>query len=173
MTNRTRAWRIGMRERRRQKYRRWTYSFSTELDALNSRYMSYCALADDVPGYGQSAWLKAFEEEGESVALLVSEPLEWQEGESHVIAWRRPDGTLAGPWPAEMGDDEFEVICQPDELPEIDRQQEPPHVLFGTTERWSYPALVVDVRPRGFESVEVEAVSYDERVYADDDAFPA
>ena len=172
VTNRTRAWRIGMRERRRQKYRRWTYSFSTELDALNSRYMSYCALADDIPGYAQSALVEGVEVDGPDVHLLSSEPLEWQTGKSHVIAWRRPDGTLAGPFPAQPGDDERHVIAQMDEVPVIDYRREPPHLLFGTTDEWSFPVLITSINPRGFESVSVEAVNYDERIYADDNGTP-
>lgn len=172
VTNRTRAWRIGMRERRRQKYRRWTYSFSTELDALNSRYMSYCALADDIPGYAQSALVEGVEVDGPDVLLLSSEPLEWQEGKSHVIAWRRPDGTLAGPFPAQPGDDERHVIAQMDEVPVIDYRREPPHLLFGTTDEWSFPVLITSINPRGFESVSVDAVNYDERIYADDNGTP-
>ncbi|MCO6443906.1 MAG: hypothetical protein J5J04_07470, partial [Anaerolineae bacterium] len=40
VTDRTRAWRLGMRQRRIDAYRRKRYSFSTEWDALNSRYLS-------------------------------------------------------------------------------------------------------------------------------------
>lgn len=172
VTNRTRAWRIGMRRRRELKYRRWEYSFSTELDALNSRYMSYCALADDIPGYAQSALVEGVEVDGPDVHLLSSEPLEWQTGKSHVIAWRRPDGTLAGPFPAQPGDDERHVIAQMDEVPVIDYQREPPHLLFGTTDEWSFPVLITSINPRGFESVSVDAVGYDARVYEDDNGVP-
>lgn len=176
VTDRTRAWRIGMRRRRELKYRRWAYSFSTELDALNSSYMSYCALGDDVPGYGQSAWLKAAAPESGGYALLVSEPMEWQEGASHVVAWRRPDGTLAGPFPAARGDDDYEVIAtvsgEPMPTDGMDEQQEPAHILFGASERWSYPVLIQEITPQGFERVNVKAVNYDARVYADDDNSP-
>src|SRR5690606_16791518 len=60
VTDKTRAWRIGMRQRMIQKYRRWGYRFSTEMDALNSRYLSYVPLQDDVPGYGQSALMLSY-----------------------------------------------------------------------------------------------------------------
>lgn len=172
VTDKTRAWRIGMRRRRELKYRRWTYSFSTELDALNSRYMSYCALADDIPGYAQSALVEGVEVDSPDIHLLSSEPLEWQTGKSHVIAWRRPDGTLAGPFPAQPGDDERHVIAQMDEVPVIDYRREPPHLLFGTTDEWSFPVLITSINPRGFESVSVDAVGYDARVYEDDNNTP-
>lgn len=173
--DRTRAWRIGMRLRREQKYRRWKYSFGTELDALNSRYLSYCALADDVPGYGQSAWIKDAADAGNGVArLTVSEQLDWQDGESHVLAWRKPDGTLAGPYPASPGAHEFEVlVTMPQPWPDPHARQEPPHVLFGTSERWSYPALITRINPQGMETVQVEGENYHPAVYADDDNAPA
>jgi hypothetical protein len=38
ITNRVKAWRYGMRERRRQAYKPATISFTTEMDALNSDY---------------------------------------------------------------------------------------------------------------------------------------
>lgn len=177
VTDRTKAWRIGMRRRREIKHRRWSYSFDTWLDALNSRYFSYDALVDDVPGYGQSSLLEDVEDQGgDSYRLVVSEPLEWKTGESHVVAWRRPDGTLAGPFTASQGDDAYEVVAGgvgSEPVPVISLTYEPPHVLFGTNQRWSYPVLITDVSPNGFESVSVEAVGYDERVYTDDDNAPA
>jgi hypothetical protein len=169
VTNRTKAWQIGMRERRRMKYRRWSYSFETELDALNSRYMSYVALLDDVPGYGQSALIEAID----GSVIRSSEPLEWTDGQSHVIAWRRPDGTLAGPYAATQGEDDYHVIADMDETPVIDRRGELPHLYFGTTDEWSFLALITDISPQGFESVSVEATNYDPRVYDDDNNAPA
>jgi hypothetical protein len=168
VTSRTKAWQVGMRERRRMKYRRWSYRFDTELDALNSRYMSYCALLDDVPGYGQSALI----EDIDGDVIRSSEPLEWAEGVSHVIAWRRPDGTLAGPYAATEGEDEYHVIADMGEWPEIDRRGELPHLYFGRVDEWSFPALVTDIKPQGFESVSVEAVNYSPEVYASDNDAP-
>ena len=174
ITNRTRAWRIGMRERRRLRYARWSYRFSTEMDALNSRLLSYVALGDDVPGYGQSALLEQVVTEGGETHMLISEPVQWQEGESHVLAWRKPDGNLAGPYPVTPGDDEHHVIVDLGGAspPSIDRRRELPHILIGTTERWTFPALVRRIRPRGMDAVTVEAENYDERIYADDDNAP-
>lgn len=170
VTDRTRAWRIGMRARRAQAYRRRGYSFATELDALNSRYLSYCALSDDVPGYGQSALLVGLA----GAVLTVSEPLAWVSGASHVAALRRPDGTLCGPFPAtRLSDYSFSITGSIDFAPVTTAQAiEPTHVLFGTTTSWSYPALVTAIDPSG-NTVDVTAINYDARVYADDDNTPA
>ena len=104
VTDRTRAWRNGMRRRMVQLYRRWDNAWSTGLDALNSDYLGYCAVVNDVPGYGQSAVLLGFEAIGGGlVQLEFSEPLDWSSADPHVVALRRPDGTLSGPLPGDAG----------------------------------------------------------------------
>lgn len=172
VTDRTRAWRIGMRRARELAYQRWEYAFGTEMDALNSEYGGYVALFDDVPGYGQSALLQHIASVSGGVMLQVSEPLEWEEGKEHVVAYRRPDGTLAGPWPATPGPDEFSVIASipSGQRPTVSLKLELPHVYFGTAERWTFPALIKQISPNGMEAASVSAVNYDERIYADDDS---
>lgn len=168
--NRDRAWRIGMRQRRRYKYQRHGYTFSTELAAMNSRYKSYCAASDDIPGYGQSSLLIDLQEGNDLTLLESSEPLPWEEGANHVVGLRRPDGTLSGPWPATRVDETRLTVPQLDFVPDLSWDIEPPHLQFGTTTRWSYPILIESIKPNDF-TADVEAVNYDARVYADDDNF--
>lgn len=168
--NRDRAWRIGMRQRRRYKYQRHGYTFSTELAAMNSRYKSYCAASDDIPGYGQSSLLIDLQEGNDLTLLESSEPLPWEEGANHVVGLRRPDGTLSGPWPATRVDETRLTVPQLDFVPDLSWDIEPPHLQFGTTTRWSYPILIESITPNDF-TADVEAVNYDVRVYADDDNF--
>lgn len=168
--NRDRAWRIGMRQRRRYKYQRHGYSFSTELSAMNSRYKSYCAAADDIPGYGQSSVLIDFQVGNSLTLLQSSEPLTWEEGASHVVGLRKPDGTISGPWPATRVDDTRLTVPGLDFEPDLSWDIEPPYLLFGTTTRWCYPILIESIVPDDF-TTDVEAVNYDVRVYADDDNF--
>lgn len=171
VVDRDKAWRIGMRARRIARYRRLSYEFSTELDAMNSSYLSYVALADDTPGYGKSCILMAVEESSVGHILTLSEPIEFDTSSDYIIAIRRDDGTLDGPYPVTQGDNEFEVIADLDSTPAILADREPPHVLIGTEQRCIYPALVAQVKPSGSDSVSVSAVNYDERVYEDDDSF--
>lgn len=173
VTDRTRAWRIGMRRRRAQKYRRWTYSFQTELDALNSGYLSCVPLIDDIPGYGKAAIMRDIQEHTDGALVTVTEPMEWVDGENHVIAYRDENGDLAGPFTATQGDTDDQIIADiPLPWPDVNARQEPPHVFFGTTEKWTFPALVQDVTPNGSERCSVQAVNYDGRVYDDDDNSP-
>lgn len=169
VTNRDRAWRMGMRQRRAQKYRRYTYRFQTEMDSFNSRYLSFCAIGDDVPGYGQSAILESIAPMGGAQLLVSSEPFDWSAGGPHMVAIRKPDGILSGPYVATRVDDFRLTIPSIDFVPDTSWQIEPPHLLFGTVNRWSYPVLISDISPSGNVGADVTATNYDVRVYADDD----
>ncbi|MGO4003178.1 host specificity factor TipJ family phage tail protein [Pseudomonas fluorescens] len=170
VTNKDRAWRYGMRLRRAQVYRNKTYSWSTELDALNSGYLSYDAVADDIPGYGQSAILVDFTGGTGPMILESTERFVWTAGAAHVVALRRPDGSLSGPWAASRVDDFRLAIPTLDFVPDLSWDIDPPHLLFGESTRWCYPVLITSIEP-GDHSADVEAVNYDPRVYADDDNF--
>ena len=173
ITSRTRAWRIGMRERRSQRYRRFALNWATEMDALNSRYLSYAAVADDVPGYGQSAILAAISASGPGHLLVSSEPFDWSAAGAHVVALRRLDGSLSGPYTATRVDDFRLTIAEPlDFVPDLSLDREPPHLLFGPVTRWNFPVLITEIDPRGSAEVSVSGINYDVRVYADDDNEP-
>ena len=172
IADRTRAWRIGMRRRGHQKYRNDTYRWETELDALNSGYMSYAAVADDVPGYGQSSILLSVEAVPGGIALESTEPFDWSAGGPHVIALRRQDGTLSGPWPAAQVDDYRVSVNSLDFDPDTSWDPEPPHLLFGPVNRWNYPTLVTVVNPSSGGNVTVEGMPYDARVYQYDNSAP-
>jgi hypothetical protein len=173
VTDRTRAWRIGMRRRRQQVYQRKRYSFSTELDALNSGYLDYAMLGDTTPGYGQSSMLKGYAKLGEAHMLVSSERFDWSAGGEHWIAIRRRDGSAAGPYVATRIDDYRLTVNDLDFTPVIDGAMDAPVLQFGPKTKFFYPALIKEVNPSGTVSCNVTAVNYDERVYADDDNFPS
>jgi hypothetical protein len=169
VTSRERAWRIGMRRARTLRYQRWTYTWGTELDALNSNYGDGATLVCD-----QSAILEQIGESGGQARLHVTEPLRWMAGEPHVVSFRRPDGSVSGPWPATRGADDHEVLVPipRDQWPVVTLKHEPPHVYFGPADAWSYPAIVRSVKPGSNDSVSVSAVNYDARIFEDDDGRP-
>ncbi|VVM38074.1 hypothetical protein PS631_00135 [Pseudomonas fluorescens] len=172
VTSRARAWRIGMRRRRQQVYQRKRYSFSTELDALNSGYLDYALLGDTTPGYGQSAMLKGYAKLGSLHMLVSTEPLNWSAGGEHWIALRRRDGSASGPYVATRIDDYRLTIPELDFVPVLDSAMDAPVIQFGPKAKFCYPALIKEVNPSGTVSCNVTAVNYDERVYLDDDNFP-
>lgn len=167
LTNRNKAYQMGMRRRSEQRYRRWTYSFETELDANNSEYMSLAGVSDDTPGSGQSALLvDAYQEPSGRVVLVSSEELRWSDQYTNVVALRKQDGTFSGPWPATPVDAIRVAIPALDFFPDLSWEREPPHLLFGRV----HPVLITLVDPKGLESCSAKGVNYDERVYLYDDA---
>lgn len=168
----TRAWRLGMRRRRQQVYQRKRYSFSTELDALNSGYLDYALLGDTTPGYGQSAMLKGYALMGSQHMLVSSERFDWSAGGEHWIALRRRDGSASGPYVATRIDDYRLTIAGLDFTPVIDSAMDAPVLQFGPKAKFCYPALIKEVNPSGTVNCNVTAVNYDERVYLDDNNFP-
>ncbi|KGK20951.1 host specificity factor TipJ family phage tail protein [Vibrio navarrensis] len=173
VTDATRAWRFGMRIRRKKRYRRFQYSFQTEMDAFNSNYLDYVALADDVPGYAQSGRMEGYDMSNGKTVVTLDAPLEWGEGVHH-IALRKPNGRTSGPYVCDRGPNPYQVTINGslDFKPVLDGSIEPPLWLFGEADSWCYPALIDDVAPQGTERCSVKAVNYDARVYADDDNEP-
>jgi hypothetical protein len=168
VTDRNKAYQLGMRRRRAQVYRRDRFSWGTEMDALNARYLQYAVVGDDVPGYGQSALVEGYEAADGGYDLFVTEPLE--DVGVGLATIRRQDGSAAGPYEAYKKDDYVLHVAGLDFTPETDWVREPPHVLFGPVQRWSYPVLITDISPEGIESAKVEAMNYDDRVYLDDNS---
>ena len=163
-TNRTKAWRIGMRQRRALKYRRWEYNWATELDALNSRYLSFVQVADDVPGYAQSAFMVEYD----NGVIESSEAFDWSGAGPFYLYVRREDGSSSGPYIATRVDDFHLSISGLDFPPDTTLDREPPHLLFGI----GYPVLITSISPNGTDSASVEAMTYNVEVYSDDDNSP-
>ena len=172
VTTRDKAYQLGMRQRCIQAYRRKKYAFSTEMDALNSEYFSTAILADDIPSYAQSAIMWSIAAQGTGQALIQSsEMFTWTEGAAHVVSWRKANGQIAGPFPcSKVSDFYLLATIGAEPLPTINGSQEPPHLLFGTSTEYGYPAIVTKVAPSGRMDIAVEAVNYTDKVYAYDNA---
>lgn len=166
------AWQFGMRERRLARYARTEYSWGTEMDGFNSRYLDYVALADDVPGYSQNGQLLDWRPIPGGVWFQLDQDITWQDGETHWLALRKPDGRLSGPYQAVKlpGFNEVQISGQLDFTPDLSGRQEFPFWMFGTGEEWSFPALVTGIKPQGTEKVSMTGRNYDPRVYLDDDS---
>ncbi|WP_394065430.1 host specificity factor TipJ family phage tail protein [Alcaligenes sp. WGS1538] len=173
VTERTRAWRIGMRERRKLRYRNREYQFSTEMDAFNSEYMSYVPLFDDEPGNAQMGLLTDIRPTAGGALLRITEPLRWTAGELHSVSYRTAEGKFVGPFAASPGPDDYSIVADiPQPWPIVSLKQELPHVYFGLTSEWMRPALITNIQARGTDTAEVTATNYDVRVYADDNNNP-
>lgn len=164
VVDRDKAYQIGMRQRRAMKYRRKSYSWSTEMDAFNSRYLDYVQVAGDVPGYAQSALMLDYD----SRVITSSEPLDWSVGSApYYVSVRRADGSNSGPYAATRIDDyRLRIGQELDFVPVLDLSQELPHILFGV----GYAVQVTEISPNGTEAASMEARAYDSRVYMDDNS---
>lgn len=178
VTDRDKAWRLGMRRRSIQRYRNKNYSFSTELDALNSSYGDFTALGDAVIGYGQSAYMTSFVQVGDTYQIGTSETFDWSYGGTFKMSIRRKDGSIAGPYTATRVSDRVVSISKTafdsdprTFVPDLSGVQEPPFLRFGPESRWYYQALITEVSPSGAKGCKVTAVNYDERVYLYDNGF--
>lgn len=172
VTTRDKAYQLGMRQRSIQFHRRKKYTFSTEMDALNSEYFSTAVLGDDIPSYAQSGIMWSIAAQGAGQALIQSsEMFTWTEGAAHVISWRKANGQIAGPFQcSKVSDFYLLATIGAEPLPTINGTQEPPHLLFGTSTEYGYPAIVTKVSPSGRFDIAVEAVNYTDAVYAYDSA---
>lgn len=171
--DRKKAWQFGMRRLRIHKYRTDTFSFDTDSDARSAKYLSYCAIADDVSGYPQSAILIDYKLTGNGVVIESSEALDWSAGGAHSVMLRRPNGTASGPYSATKINDHKFSIPSIDFIPSYGYSAtDNTDILFGPTKRYCYPVLVTDVSPSGLRKTSVEAVGYNDLVYTDDDNSP-
>ncbi|MCF6442016.1 phage tail protein [Pseudoalteromonas luteoviolacea] len=168
ITSRDKAYQHGMRKRRERRYRRTRFEWKTEMDAFNSRYLDYCAVADDIPGYEQSGRV----EYAIGRTLHLNNAPQWQSGQSHVIALRKPNGRLSGPYAATKGVNANEVVINQDLdfVPTFDGRFESPFYMFGVSGRWCNSILIKEVKPSGTSSASVVALLDDPRVYADDNS---
>lgn len=173
VTDRTRAWRIGMRRRRSQVYQIENYEFTTELSALNSELKDYVSLGVTTPGQGQSGYLNGYYNYGGVSMLEVSVPLDWSTSGIYKIAVRRKDGSVSGPYTATRIDDYMLSIPEAlDFEPDFSGEWLYPVIQFGLADSWCLPAIIEDVTPKGTRTCSVKAVNYDARVYTDDNNFP-
>lgn len=168
VNDRTRAWRLGMRELTMARYRRWKNTWSTAMDSFASNYMDFCEIQDNVPDLSTVGHLRDWY--GQQT-FETNEPI----GSAEIVAMRRPDGTKFGPVAFTKIDGyTFSVATPLDFTPitESDGSREPTHVFFGKFEQMFWPVLISSVTPSGQFRANVEAIGYDERVYEYDDQEP-
>jgi hypothetical protein len=175
VTDETQAWRIGMRERRRLRYKPATLTFETELDALNSLPGDAIAIASDLDAE-QYGVVRGFD----GVDTVTTErPLEFGSG-TYYAAFRKNTGRMSDLFEVEAGATAYEmVLLSPSGLDfdfELDRSKEPTLYSLGEEGEWGTRAIVREISPNGFAEgkprVSVVAEEYIAEIYADDDNTP-
>lgn len=144
------------------RYRRRIVNFTTELEGLVPSYGDLIAITHDMAKWGQGG--EVTEQNG--LTLSLSEPVKFEEGQTHYLALRKKNGSLSGPFVVTPGALTTEVILS--EEPDIDiltgTDAERTHFAFGTADKWSVLARVTGIHPRSTK-VEITAVIEDSRVH--------
>ena len=159
-TDKNQALREGLYMAAANRYRRRMVSFRTELEGMIPTYGDLIAISHDMPRWGESGEVVAYEHPvtGHPV-LVLSEPVTFSETGTHSIGLRRRDGSLSGPWRVIQGESPTQVRLEE----EIDltlstgSSEERTHFSFGVGEHWGALARVLAVQPRG-EQIEITAV---------------
>lgn len=174
VTDRDRAWRIGMRRLRKHQAQRLTFQCSTEMDAWVYEYLDHVVLADDIPGTTQSASIVDIRWAGGEAILNVDEPLDWAVAAPRVMI-RRHDGSATGlVEPRQIGEYTLAVPASLIDFDIVtDLSIEPARLLFGDSTRVGYPALIEEISPSGDGAHTLTAVEYSDDYYADDNNVPA
>lgn len=173
VSDRTRAWRIGMRQLRKYQFSRWGYSVDTELDALVFDDIDHITLADDIPNTTTSALIMGVEAVGGNYLLTLSEEMDWSMTSPRAVI-RRHDGTVTSLFaPVNAG---FQQVLVPASAIDFDivtdLSIEPARFLFGPSEQVGYPAMITEITPNQDGNCAVTATEYSPVFYADDDNFP-
>lgn len=175
VTDPHRVYRWGMRRLMGHQLQRLEHSTSTELDALCYEFMDRIVLADDKQGQQQiSCLILSMESDGQIVTLGVSEPLDWtfdsprvilrfQDGKASqmLVPTRVGNYTLSVPYSLDLRTDEWMM-----DHPSI----EPPELLFCSSVRIPYDALIREIAPDTDGTCEVSAIRYHPDKYLYDDA---
>lgn len=173
VSDKTRAWRIGMRQLRKYQFSRWGYSVDTEMDALVFDDIDHITLADDIPNTTRSALIMGVEVIAGKYRLTLSEEMDWSMVAPRAVI-RRHDGTVTGLFmPEEAG---FHQVLVPLTAIDFDivtdLSIEPARFLFGPSEQVGYPAMITEITPNQDGSCAVTATEYSPVFYADDDSYP-
>ena len=133
-----------------------------ELEGLVPSYGDLIAITHDMAKWGQGGEVT----EKKGLTLSLSEPVKFEEGQTHYLALRKKNGSLSGPFVVTPGALTTEVVLS--EEPDIDiltgTDAERTHFAFGTADKWSVLARVTGIHPRSTK-VEITAVIEDSRVH--------
>ncbi len=170
-----RAYRIGMRRLLGYRLQRLQHTTSTEMDALCYQFMDRIILTDDIPGSQTlSCLITDMDWDSSRITLQLNEPPDWsftnprvvirhQNGQasSLLVPTRINDYTLSVPYDAALAPDEWEM-----DSPYI----EPPRLLFCSSFRVGYDALIGEISPGSDGTSSVAAIQYHPGKYQYDDA---
>jgi len=171
ITDATKAWRFGSIDRRRTHYKPDQINFSTEMDGLNSTYLSSPAVADEMLVTGQSG--RMVSSDGAN-AYTLDQALVFGAG-TYKIAFSAADGTMSTLYTATAGATAYQVTLSSalDITPVLDGTQEAPLFAFGLADEWAQHVIVRDIQPQGDDTVKLICEEYISEIWDDIDNAPS
>lgn len=173
VTNRAQAWREGMYMVAANRYRRAPATFYTEMEGFIPTYGDMISIAHDRGTWGQSGDL--LEYNAGTQIIKTTEPLDFSAGGTHWMRFRKQDGSYNGPYVVTAGVDDYHAILDNplNFTPSLGTDRERTSYSFGPTDQHGRTALVMGVRPRGLNRVEIVTINEDPAVHtADTSATP-
>lgn len=175
VVNQDRAWRIGMRRLLGYQLQRLSHETSTEMDALCYEFMDRIIFADDIPGNQTlSCLITAMSYDSTKITLTLSEPPDWSFPNPRVVI-RDQEGTASALLtPTRV--DEFTISVPrsssiaPDSWIMDDPNIEPPRLMFCSSTRVGYDALIGEISPGSDGTNDVTAIQYNPAKYQYDDS---
>lgn len=171
ITDSTKAWRFGMRERARLKQKPATITFSTEMDALNDEYGSNILVSSPI----FSSQCGSLMDYSAPTVTLDFEP-EFGAG-THYAVFRNREGGHSGLYTVTAGAGANQItLVSPatlDFVPVTDGSMDDTFMVFGTAEQIGKQAIIRSIMPSDDNYVDVTAEEYVPAVYAYDDSAPS
>jgi predicted phage tail protein len=172
-TDRAHAWREGMTMAAMNKLQRRTIQFTTELEGMLPQYNDLCKISHDVVEWGFSG--RVYGLNSNTGLVTLSENVTFNPGETHVISFRKKDGSADGPFTcvANPNGDPNEVILTgvtSSRMAQIyisdSSHDEPTQYQFGPVGRDGLLAVMYSAQPQGDGTVTLTFVNYDANVFA-------
>lgn len=155
ITNRNHAWREGIFLAASLLVQRSFPNFTTDRDGMIPRFGDKLLINHDVPNWGGSGNVDTIENN----VITTSEPLDWQDGQNHVIKLRGKKGQLLGSYPITRIDEYSGLATGLPDMSEI-FSHEPTYYVFGTTERCGMEVTMLTATPDSSEQVAITTVNY-------------
>jgi len=176
ITDETKAWRFGSIDRRRAHFKPDQINFSTEMDGLNSTYLSSPAVADEMNlQSGQWGRMVSFYNiSGGGSVVEVDRVLDFVVGASWRMAFSLPDGTMSQLYTASSADGlNWGLSAYIDFTTVLDGTAEAPLFVVGPVDEWAQHVIVRDIQPQGDDTVKLICEEYISEIWDDIDNAPS
>lgn len=170
VTDRDRAWRLGMRVRRRFFYKPTIYTFDTENDGLNSFYYDTVHIADDLTG-GMQGYVTAYD--AATQVLTTDQPLTFENDTMLISVADQAGQIIDFFYGTPVADQQAVQLAAPlGRSLVFNRTMELPRFAFGTLDECAERAVVNDIQISGTENCTLTCEEFVPEINADDDNFP-